>query len=411
MSRFLFVGNNMYGIVNLTLGLAQRLQERHHSVTYHVGPSFREYVNSYGLQSRDIAYPTSPYPLHTYSVFLSSLEATIAFLDKSRAEIESASPDAVITTFDGLPGICLAQLLGIPLVVINPFDLNTRFWSLFWEENALAKCRHMIDGATEEAIYADFARASSVLYERHGLRLPMALNDCLFGGVPETSRTRRMDIIANTEMFLGPLCMNVTNRHYVGMMIREESANSAIPFPYDKLSGRPLVLVSLGTVYGDNQGFLDACFNALGDMDVQVVYSMGRFKLETRHSPRNFIIRDFVPQPALLERAAAFITHGGINSAHELIRARVPSIVCPQGYDEFIIAERLQACRAGVAIRPEAVSSDALRSRVAEVLESGRAATPGLNSLAESHTKAGGVGRAVSIVESFLKSSDAARAP
>ena len=38
--------------------------------------------------------------------------------------------------------------------------------------------------------------------------------------------------------------------------------------------------------------------------------------------PANFIVRRYVPQVALLERAAVFITHGGINSAHEaMLRA------------------------------------------------------------------------------------------
>jgi hypothetical protein len=48
-----------------------------------------------------------------------------------------------------------------------------------------------------------------------------------------------------------------------------------------------------------------------------VILSTGGAKLDFRAPPDNLLVRQFVPQPGLLERAGAFVTHGVMNSPNQ----------------------------------------------------------------------------------------------
>jgi MGT family glycosyltransferase len=69
------------------------------------------------------------------------------------------------------------------------------------------------------------------------------------------------------------------------------------------------------------------------------------------------VIREYVPQMAVLANADLFITHGGINSAHEAMLNGVPMIVLPRSADHFVVAGQVAAAGAGIVLhRPKATA-------------------------------------------------------
>jgi MGT family glycosyltransferase len=84
--------------------------------------------------------------------------------------------------------------------------------------------------------------------------------------------------------------------------------------------------------------------------------------------PSNFVVRSYVPQLEVLENAAVFITHGGINSAHEAMLSGVPMVVLPAAADHFVVADRVEAMGSGVVLHRAAASAKTLRSCVERVL-------------------------------------------
>lgn len=76
------------------------------------------------------------------------------------------------------------------------------------------------------------------------------------------------------------------------------------------------------------------------------------------------LARRFVPQPELLERAALFVTHGGMNSVNEALYAGVPVLVVPQGADQPQVARRVTELGAGLTVRPEAATEAATEAAV-----------------------------------------------
>ena len=385
----------------MNIGLAQELQERGNEVLYCVGLSFKDYIEKHGLRYRQLKYPESSYPLHTYSVCLSSLNA-FKELMKDISDIKKFNPNCIITTFDGLPGILLAKYLKIPLVIINPFVMNNIFWKKFWEENSLEKFRGSIDIKLENNIRAEYIKIADSIERDFHLKMPRNIDDCIFGNNVDTSDVKRVDLIANSKYFLGPLGSDSDKYNFIGTMTRKETHRKSEDYICENDPTIPLVFISLGTVYCNNQTFLNTCFEALGDLDVQVMYTLANSKLDIKKAPKNFLIKSFVPQLEILNNASVFITHGGINSIHESILRRVPTIICPQGYDEFIIAERMSDTKSACVIRPEDISAEEIRLYVNQILGLQCKNITGLEILAKSFEESGGVSRAADIVEKVL---------
>ena len=83
-------------------------------------------------------------------------------------------------------------------------------------------------------------------------------------------------------------------------------------------------------------------------------------------------------QPAMLARAALFVSHGGMNSVIEALALDCPVLCCPQGDDQWLIADRLETLGLGIGFdRIETLSTDArltdralwaaLRARIREM--------------------------------------------
>jgi MGT family glycosyltransferase len=140
------------------------------------------------------------------------------------------------------------------------------------------------------------------------------------------------------------------------------------PFPFEQLDGRPLVLISLGTVYARRPDFLRKCMAELADGPWQVVLGTGGDTGIADGAPENFIVRPSVPQLDILRRAAVFVTHGGMNSVQEALYFGVPMVMAPQAADQFWISARAAELGAAVVLDSSRLKAGTIRAAVAEVL-------------------------------------------
>jgi MGT family glycosyltransferase len=176
------------------------------------------------------------------------------------------------------------------------------------------------------------------------------------------------------------------------------------PFPFDKLNdSQPLIYISLGTVINANRDFFRACIEAFKDAPYQVVMSIGeRVQITDLGTiPPNFLVLSSVPQLQILERAALFITHGGMNSVQEGLYYNVPLLVVPQQTEQAYVARRVEELGAGLLLGKEQVSAQRLKELSARLL-----GEPSFKEKAEilgaSLRQAGGYRRAVDEIEQFL---------
>ena len=137
---------------------------------------------------------------------------------------------------------------------------------------------------------------------------------------------------------------------------------------WDEDVSTPLIYISLGTVFHQNEEFLRTVVEQLGlrtgnrlterlektgggcpaglgggrsrgeSFRVVLVWSGD----ETRAFPENFTVRPFVNQNEILKHAALFITAGGMNSLHEALYFGVPCLMCPQQGEQRLNARRFE---------------------------------------------------------------------
>jgi UDP:flavonoid glycosyltransferase YjiC (YdhE family) len=123
----------------------------------------------------------------------------------------------------------------------------------------------------------------------------------------------------------------------------------------EHLTGRPRVLIVFGTFQwvhtdvmrtvhqGIAQAFPDASFViSAGDRQSQLADINGERTL----------VRDFVPQQALLSHMDLFVTHGGNNSFTESLVTGVPLLVLPFASDQFAVAHDVERTGLGRVLDP-----------------------------------------------------------
>jgi UDP:flavonoid glycosyltransferase YjiC (YdhE family) len=89
--------------------------------------------------------------------------------------------------------------------------------------------------------------------------------------------------------------------------------------------------------------------------------------------PDDVLALDYVPLAAVLPRAAAIVHQGGIGTCAEALRAGIPSLVIPFGFDQPDNAERLRGLGVARVLPRKRVSASALAAHLDALL-----ATPGI---------------------------------
>lgn len=117
--------------------------------------------------------------------------------------------------------------------------------------------------------------------------------------------------------------------------------------------------------------------------------------------PKNFIVKNYVPQTELLTYTKLFITHGGMNSAHEGLYNGVPLVVIPQSADQPVVAKQVESLGAGVKLQMQGLTVDQLSESVEIVLNNRSFKEVALN-LKESFQKSGGYKEAVDEIFIFV---------
>ncbi len=142
--------------------------------------------------------------------------------------------------------------------------------------------------------------------------------------------------------------------------------SDAVP---NKIKRRPLVYISMGTVINDRPDFYGKCFEALKDLNADVLISCGnavdREKLGV--PPENFELQPYVDQLDVLSRADVFITHCGMNSVSESLYMATPMALYPQTGEQFAVARRAAELGAGVMMKNDSVGG--IRAAVRKILD------------------------------------------
>lgn len=352
--NILFFSYAARGHVAPTVALVKALIKRGVHVTYCGGEAYRHLIEPTG--ARFLVYPDAPGLAQSLAfasvgningmgnaLYEASLDLR-PFVDEL---INAATPDLIVNDSMARWGQEGAQRHGLPYLASYTlfryegadFLLNPTFWGQMNWGHGLRYWGHFFRGhfGPLRSIYQgnQFDGERNLHYTSPDFHPPMG----------RRNRER--------AVFLGPSV--------------DEAAAEADLSHLD--AERDLVYISLGTVNNRAPAFYRACLEAVGDLDVQVLMAIGddatRETLPT--PPKNVIIQAHVPQLAVLKRAQAFVTHGGMNSVHEALFYGVPMVVVPQQAEQLMVGRRVKAVGAGPLLQrqPDAMT---LRFAIAQVM-------------------------------------------
>jgi MGT family glycosyltransferase len=159
--------------------------------------------------------------------------------------------------------------------------------------------------------------------------------------------------------------------HYAGPF-HDDEGREPVPFPWEKLTDKPLIYASLGTLVNGLDDVYKHILEAVKPLeDVQVVLSVGKnIPLENLGPiPSNTIVVRSAPQIELLKRAALCITHAGLNTTLESLAHGVPMVAIPIGYDQPGVATRIAHHGTGEFIEVDELTTERLRELIEKILQ------------------------------------------
>jgi MGT family glycosyltransferase len=287
----------------------------------------------------------------------------------------------------------VGQIFGVPLVTSIPtFAVNRRVLAFAASSGtrpksvrlALSKIRHV----------ARAVRLGRRLRRQYAVR-GTSIMGLMFG-------SSGLNIVYTSREFQ-PCAETFDDRFlFIGPSVESRIGNDSEV--WDEPRSRPLVYVSLGTLFNTDAAFYRRCFEAFGGDDISVVMSVGtRLPVESLGAvPPNIVVKPWLPQLDILRRASLFVSHGGMNSVSESLHYGVPLVVVPQMGEQELVGRRVEQLGAGVHLAGRSVTTDTLRKAVQRVLDDpafrDRAAA-----LGRSFTAAGGAGRGADAILTYVR--------
>ena len=157
--------------------------------------------------------------------------------------------------------------------------------------------------------------------------------------------------------------------HYAGPF-HDGKGRLDFPFPWDQLTGEPIVYSSMGTVQIGNPDVLRTIAAGVSKhKGLQLVLAIGNVLRpeQIKPVPNNAIVVNNAPQLELLKKASVCITHAGFNTVLEALTQGVPQIAIPVTNDQPGVAARIADKKTGKTTSLDGLDASNLSAVLGEV--------------------------------------------
>ena len=139
----------------------------------------------------------------------------------------------------------------------------------------------------------------------------------------------------------------------------DRRADVEVPDWLDEMQTEPFVYGTLGTMFNDTPGVLDALIAGFGELDINAVVTTGGGVTTATRGRSRVRVEDYVPQSLLLPHATALVHHGGFNTLLGGLNFGLPQVFIPLAADQPILAARGVELGIGVSIEGDDQRSSA----------------------------------------------------
>jgi zeaxanthin glucosyltransferase len=331
-------------------------------------------------------------------------QMTVTLLEAAPAALRSAGVEALLIDQTSFGGSTIAQALDLPFISvccalmlnrepgIPPFNTS---WS--YHPGMLARLRNQagLELMTRIAkpithLLAEYRQAWNLPAYRH----------------PNDAYSNLLQLCQQPAEFEFPRQHLPACFHFTGPYANPASREPT-DFPFEKLTGQPLIYASLGTIQNRLIGTFQAIAAACQDLDAQLVIALGggsspELLPELPGSP---LVVGFAPQLELLQKAVLTITHAGMNTALESLSNGVPMVAIPIANDQPGVAARIAWTGTGKVVPLKRLSVARLRRAIEQVLTEGAYKKEALRLQTAIH-RAGGVQRAADLIEQAIRTGE-----
>lgn len=402
------------GHINPLAALGRELQQRGHSVTFLQVPDLEVKVRSEGLNFCSIGQssyrPGELSESFTQLGKLSGLEAlrysvnfcqhiTAIICEDAPTAIKAIGIEALLVDQLEPAGETVAQFLGIPFVCVccaqvihrqadvPPFFTPWNYQNTWWARLRNLAAYNLLDRSSQpmQQVLNQY-RQKWQLPSYKGFRVP---------------DSQLAQISQQTAAFDFPCTKLPENFHYTGPF--RNSSPLSVSFPFEKLTGQPLIYASLGTIQNTKQEIFYSIAAACKGLDAQLVLSHGGgMNAEAvKQLPGSPLVVAYAPQLELLAKARLTITHGGLNTVLDSLSNGVPLVAIPITYEQPGTGARIEWTGTGEVIPVTKLNIPRLRAAIQKVLAEDSYLEQAIK-IKESIRGAGGVIRAADIVEQAL---------
>ncbi len=395
--------------------LGYELQRRGHRVTVVGILDAEKKVHSVGLEFKAIAL--SEYPYGSVAQFydnlsklsgLAALRYTINYLQKSTVTLLQQAPqtvknagiEALLVDQVSSAGGTVADYLDIPFISVSaalminedvsvpPFNTSWNYDRAWWGQIRNRIGYRLLRQARKPI------RETVAEYRREWNLPPHHSQDDVYSTLAQLCQQPAEFEFPRENL---PGCFHFTGAYH------NLACRAKVEFPFEKLTGQPLIYASMGTIQNRLIGAFETIAQACEKLDAQLVISLGGgTSLESMPKlPGSPLVVENAPQLELLQRASLTITPAGLNTVLESISHGVPMVAIPIANDQPGVAARIAWTGCGEMIKPSKLNAPQLRSSIERVLTQASYRDNVLR-LQTANQQAGGVTKAADIIERVM---------
>nr|WP_199156715.1 macrolide family glycosyltransferase [Pedobacter sp. ASV2] len=367
MSHILFLCIPSHGHVNPVLGLASELINQGEKITFFSSDEFKKSIEGIGADFKcykedlNIFQKKNNVDEKPTSGLVSALLEPMKFIDDILVQIKDLTFDYIVFSAAYPYANVIAQVLQIP--TISSFAVFMTMKDLMakkTEEPQSFGKQGGFMGMNPEVIEA-FKKVRQDLIQKYQVDVPENMMNLFFNkgdlNIIYTSKyfAPNPDQYDENFIFIGP---PVYNKKY------------EVDFPFEKLQGKKVIYISLGTVFSNYSDEINKLFfKAFANLDAVVVMAAFNIDVSKFDIPENFIVRNYVPQMDILKHTTVAITHAGMNSIGDILYSNVPFVSIPLGADQFFMANRAQELGATIVLDAKNLNAETLKKSIETVLE------------------------------------------
>lgn len=319
------------------------------------------------------------------------------FLDEAPEVIEQAGIETLLIDQIVLEGETIAQHLNIPFITVCSALLVNRedtvpphFTDWNYDPTSLSRLRN------RAGYYFLYRLVHPIAEVVNKYRQKWNLPPYSYASEPYSQLAQLSQQPAEFEFPREhlPKCFHFTGPY------SNPASREPIPFPFERLTGQPLIYASLGTILNRLMWIFDNIAEACVGMNAQLVISLGGSSSPESlgQLPGNPLVVKYAPQLELLQKAALTITHAGLNTTLESLSYGVPMVAIPIANDQPAVAARISWTRTGEVVPLSKLTVPKLRAAIAQVLSEDAYKQNALR-LQSAIARSQGTSRAADIVE------------